>query len=95
MLTQLMLMKRCVAAGLVSAGLLMSVAEPVVGQVRLAQAEESSTVGEIEPFTVEGTLDANSEVLEDDGIITIPIPLKDRRVRMSPLNLQAMNLTPT
>ncbi|MGJ3251913.1 MAG: tetratricopeptide repeat protein [Elainellaceae cyanobacterium] len=58
---------RTLFAVLITAGLLMGVAEPVIGQMRLAQAEESSEVGAIAPFTIEGTLDENSDVLEDDG----------------------------
>ncbi|MEM0978685.1 MAG: tetratricopeptide repeat protein [Cyanobacteria bacterium P01_H01_bin.58] len=54
-------------AVLLGTGLLLGGEEPGMGQVRLAQTEAASEVEPIEPFTIEGTLDVNSEVLEQDG----------------------------
>ena len=54
-------------AVLLGTGLLLGVSAPGLGQMRLAQVEASSEIGAVEPFTLEGILDDNSETLGDDG----------------------------
>ena len=63
----LKMMTRWAIIGLMGAGMLLEVAEPGMGQMRLAQVEESLEAGAIEPLIIEGTLDENSEVLEQDS----------------------------